>query len=333
MSTHRQARSGLKGFTLIEVLVAMAVLALLLVLVTQLLNSASRAIGGAGKHLDSDTEARLLFNRMAVDFGRCVKRPDVDYSSFKQPAGKLGTQYSSTSVAANLYAGVNDEMGFYCNTDGYFSGSPTPAGSQKAPLSLIAYMVANDPYSGLPGLQRLGKGLGWEPDGAAWGSVVYLPLTLIGQWPNLFITSNNSPVDKDYKTVGSQVVRFEYTYLLKATPSHVARLSTTPWDTLASHTSINGFADVAAIVVAIVVLDSTSRVLVRSYTNLTTSRFFADAKDSTVDTTDNGDIAAAWNAALNSTATPAATTLGIPEPAAAALRVYERYFYLDTPQP
>ena len=324
------------GFTLLEVLVSMTVLAILLVLVTQLLDDAALAIGGSGKHLDTDTEARLLFNRMAVDIARAVKRPDVDYSSLKEPASKLGSQYGNATFPDNSQTGGNDRLAFFSAADGYFSGSATsqPTGIQKAPVSLVAYMVTEtDPYNAGPVFQRLGKGLGWEPSSSlGMDSMVYLPLTIAGpapngQWPNLFAG------DQDFKTVGSQVLRFEYTYLLKPTTTLPARLSVTPWDTTATlnplHTCINGFQDVAAIVVAVAVLDSASRLLVGNYSKLIDNTVFSDAKDAANDTIYGGDIAAAWNAAvINSRSF--ATKAGIPVRAAEGVRVYERYFYLDT---
>ena len=322
------------AFTILELLVSMAVLAMLLVLVTKMIDGASATINRSGKHMDADTESRLLFNRMAGDIARALKRTDVDYSSFKQPAGTLGTQYNSASIPSNLQPG-NDQMAFYSETDGYFSGATAPSGTQKSPVALVAYMVATDPYTKLPGLCRLGKGLGWEPDTAGnWGSIAYLPMTLLGQWPNLFkIDSAGKPVDPDYKTVGSQVFRIEYTYLLKPTSTQPARLSITPWDTTATppHTCINGFKDVAAIVVAIAVLDTTSQVLVKDYSGLTALSLFPDAVDSSTDTTYKGDIAAAWNAKLKSPSF--ASDARIPLLAAANVRIYERYFYLDTPRP
>ena len=320
-SSHVSPRS--KAFTLLELLVSMAVLAMLLVLVTKMIDGASATISRSGKHMDADTESRLLFNRMAGDIARALKRTDVDYSAFKQPAGTLGSQYNNAAIPSNLQVG-NDRMAFYSETDGYFSGATVPSGTQKSPVALVAYMVANDPYTGVPGLRRLGKGLGWEPDTAGnWGSVAYLPMTLLGQWPALF---GNDP---DYKTVESQVFRMEYTYLLKATATQSARLSITPWDTTAAHTCINGFKDVAAIVVAIAVLDTTSQVLVKDYSSLT--KLFPDAVDSISDTTYKGDIAAAWNAVLKSPTF--ASDAKIPLLAAANVRIYERYFYLDTPRP
>lgn len=317
-----------RGFTLVEILVAVAVLALMLFVAAQIINGVSVSVGQSGKRMDCDTQARLIFNKMALDIAKMVLRSDVDYSSFKQPAATLSAAYGGASFPANLQAG-NDRFGFYSETTGYFSGATQPPGSGKAPISLVAYMIASDSDNASQVLRRLGKGLGWEPDPAdSWKGMTYLPATITGQWPNLFALASGSNTDPDYKTVGSQVFRFEYTYLLKSTSSQAARLSLTPWDTSASpaHTSIDGFKDVAAIVVTIGVLDYRSRVLVKDYPSLIAA--LPDARDPASDATYHGDTAAAWNAIVN--APGFATTANLPPKAASAVRIYQRYFYLDT---
>ncbi len=316
------------GFTLVEILVAMAVLSLMLFVAVQLINGVSVTVGQSGKRMDSDTQARLTFNKMALDIAKMVLRSDVDYSSFKQPAATLSAAYGGASFPANLQPG-NDRMGFYSETTGYFSGATQPSGSGKAPISLVAYMIASDSNNASQVLRRLGKGLGWEPDASdAWKGMTYLPATITSQWPNLFSLTSGATTDPDYKTVGSQVFRFEYTYLLKSTTSQPARLSLTPWDTSASpaHTSIDGFKDVAAIIVTLAILDYRSRILVKDYPSLIAA--FPDARDPSSDATYHGDIAAAWNAAI---ITPGfASTANLPPKAASAVRIYQRYFYLDT---
>ena len=374
MNTSTLARRAWgSGFTLVELLVSMTVLTLLVVMISQLVSSAATTISRSGKHMDSDTDSRLLFNRMAIDLGHMFKRADVDYSTFKQPAGSLASPYGATTITANLQtannsdsstgqAGPNDSMAFYSETEGYFSGGGTqPAGSDKAPASLLAYMVDIDPTTktaktpaGAPCLRRLGKGLGWDrgsgwtPNSTStgWGAIALLPLTLTGtpstggQWPDLFNLAQGGKADPDYQTVSSQVVRFEYTYLLKPNYTdtsgiYTGKLSITPYfsdqNSMSSkalaHTSINGFQDVAAIVVAVVMLDPASRALVQNpsaYTSL--ASVFPDAKEVANDQNYNGDIAAAWNAVITGTNF---TVSGVPKPALSSLRVYERYFYLN----
>ncbi len=300
MSTPLHRPPGSRGFTLLEILSAVAVLTLMLVLVNQLTLSAMAVMSLSGRHIDSDTEARLIFNRMAVDFSRMLKRTDIDYSSFKQPL--------------NLQTG-NDRCAFYSETSGYFSGTSQPAGSGRGDVSLVAYRIANDPTTGTPGLHRMGKGLGWEPDpsGSAWSNVAFLPVTFNDRWPNLFTS------DTDYRPIGEQVFRIEYTYLLKSTATQAARTSITPWDTTA-HTSANGFKDVAALVVTIAVLDNSIRILVKNFSDLTQA--FPDAKD-------GADTSSAWNAVVNSATF--STIANVSKPSAAGVRIYQRYFYLDSP--
>src|SRR6267378_7207391 len=87
------------GFTLVELLVTVGVLGLLVLLFTQLLNSAATITTLGHKQMDADSQARQLLDRMAIDFAQMVKRNAVDFFG-KGTTG--GTQ-----------AG-NDQMAFYC---------------------------------------------------------------------------------------------------------------------------------------------------------------------------------------------------------------------------
>src|SRR5437773_5004958 len=77
------------GFTLVEMLISIGVLALLVLLVSGLVNSAATISRTGSKHIDTDTEARAVLDRMAVDFGKMLKRTDVDYY-IKQPVNYTG---------------------------------------------------------------------------------------------------------------------------------------------------------------------------------------------------------------------------------------------------
>jgi hypothetical protein len=310
---------------LVELLVSMAVLGLIVFMISQMTNNAASVVASSGKHVDTDTEARVIFNRLAIEIGGMVKRSEVDYSLFKQPASTLSAVYGSLTEPENLQPG-NDQLAFYTETEGY--GNTQLVGGLKANASLVAYQVATDPYTHAPALLRLSQQLGWEPGaGSAWQAISYLPITMSQQWGSLFSSGSTG----DFETVGDQVFRMEYTYLLKPSATGGAsRLSITPWDVTATtppHTSINGFQDVAAIVVTLALLDSRSRAVVSNYQNLTA--IFPDAVDSSGDSTYHGDVAAAWNAKINSSTF--ASQAGIPQSAAGAVRVYERSFPLDTP--
>jgi len=318
------------GFTLIEILTAVTVLTLMLLMVNQLVSSAAAVMSASGKHLDADTQARLIFNRMAVDFSGMMKRTDVDYSTFKNAMTSNAQDGTDTGNTSH-----NDQLAFYSETHGYFSGTIQPAGTSKADLSLVAYMVAPvdsngslDTAAGTPVLQRLGKGLGWEPDtsgAGAWSNVAYLPATLVSgsnaRWPSLFTTT--TALDPDYRSVGDLVFRMEYTYLLKPTSTAPATLSITPFYNTSGHTTVNGFKDVAAIVVTIAMLDNSSRLLVKNYANL-----ISGSATTFPDAVNGATPAAAWNANVNSATFT--TAAGIPKTAASAVHVYERYFYLNS---
>src|SRR5437879_103751 len=75
-----QRRFGdVAAFTLVELLVSVGVLALLVLMTTQLINSAAIITTQGHKLMDVDSQARQLLDRMAVDVAQMVKRSDIDY--------------------------------------------------------------------------------------------------------------------------------------------------------------------------------------------------------------------------------------------------------------
>jgi hypothetical protein len=129
-------------------------------------------------------------------------------------------------------------------------------------------------------------------------------------------------LDYDVDVAGAQVFRFEYYYLLTN-----GALSDIPWDSNAGHNAVNGMRDVAAIVVDIAVIDPGSRVLV---TDAKLARLNgADGQPPVLvdydplSMTAPGQLRTQWRAALD------ANTIGLPRPAIAGIRLYERYFYLN----
>ena len=262
---------SVRGFTLAELLVTMSVLALLVFLFTQLLNSAATTMNLGNKRMDADSQARQLLDRMAIDFAQMVKRPDVDY-------------YLKSSAAAPLRHVLqpgNDQIAFFSTVPGYnpSSGIPSPTPAQVAaisPVSLVAYRVNSDSSPALNKLARMGKGLVWNGVSTTDTPVVFIPIPVasplpVGElpvpppaplptpaWPQ----AGNMTADSAYELIGPQVFRFEYYYLLKGlSPTPPAIFSDTPWDTRIGHTSVSGMQDVAAIVVAIAVIEPKSKLL------------------------------------------------------------------------
>ncbi|MEO7934114.1 MAG: prepilin-type N-terminal cleavage/methylation domain-containing protein [Chthoniobacterales bacterium] len=301
------------GFTLVEVLVSMSVLTILLVLIMQLFSATTTVINLGNKHMDTDAAARALLDRMSMDIGAMVKRSDVDY-------------YLKGRPASNDQKNSDDQLAFYSEVSGYY-----PSNGSPSPVSLVAYRKNTTSFR----LERLGKGLVWNGVSATDTPVVFLPIPLAAPlpipspapspvaavyapaWPQAANMTDDP--QGDYEQIGPQVFRFEYYYVLKGQGANASILSDTPWDTRASHTSINGLQDVAAIGVAIAVIDPKSRVLVTD----TQLKTLADQMNDFSTTLKPGELEAQWQAAVNASA--------IPRVAASAIRVYGRTFYLNSP--
>lgn len=207
------------GFSLIELLTAAVVFAILGMLIAQLLSSATLITGLSNKKQVADAQARMIFSRMALDFGRMLKRPDVEYYLQRQNG--------------------NDRMAFLSEVSGYYPSTATPG-----TLSVVSYRIGTAPGE-FKGLERYGKGLSWLADASGETPAVYRHG--IGTFaPDAVSTAAST----DYEGIGPGVIRFEYFYLLKN-----GQLSEVPWDASASHTKVDGFRDVAAICVVMAVID------------------------------------------------------------------------------
>jgi prepilin-type N-terminal cleavage/methylation domain-containing protein len=308
----RDLRAHQRAFTLLEMLVSIVALTLFILIVTRLVNSMSTITTIGSKHMDADSQARSVLDRMAVDFGRIVKRADVDYY-LKTPA---------VSQAGN------DQIAFYSQVPGYY-----PFSGSQSPVSLVAYRVNS--YKSSPSytkLERMGKGLLWNgvtpPSSPAPTAVpmVFLPsiISAIPAWSGAIKPSPDPNYsDPDYELIGPQVFRFEYYYLLTD-----GTFSITPWVT--GHTAVAGMRDVAAIVVAMAIIDPKSRVLLSDSTNPPQVAQVAGTliDFSTGSSPGPGWLVSQWQTVLNNSATN--TTLKtMPRTALSGIRLYERYFYLN----
>jgi hypothetical protein len=157
----------------------------------------------------------------------------------------------------------------------------------------------------------MAKALGWNGASPAGLPVVFLPLTIAGNWT----TATNTDSDSDYELIGPYVFRFEYSYILKN-----GTLSVTPWDAAAGHSSVGGLRDVSAISISIGTLDPKTRRLIPDESLAALGRTMVDFSPPM----SPGDLLAQWQTAVN-----AATVL--PRPSLAAVRFYERTFALAPP--
>ena len=310
-----------KAFSLVEVLLCVVILVLLTVIVAGMVNSASVIATAGHKHMDADSQARTVFDRMAVDVARMLKRPDVDYWVKQQGAryypGHSAGHSNGKGHSKQTTQQGSDQLAFYSQVDGYY-----PSTGSQSPISLVAYRINTSSYQ----MERMGKGLVWNGVSNTNAPIVFLPLTIDQVWP----TATNTNADSDYEVIGPDVFRFEYYYLLKN-----GTVTDNPWDTDTSltplHTSINGLADVQAIGIAIAVVDPKSRSLLsdQNLTDLVANMIdFKNAPGKSGNSNGShktGDVEYQWGQAV------AANTAQIPAVVVPAIRIYSRFFDLDLP--
>lgn len=353
----RHARSA-SAFTLVEVLVATSVLILLLALVSQLVNSASKITTQSGKHLDADTQARMVFDRMSVDFANIISRSDVDVL-FSKATGNDALFFLSQAPA-------------YSGTDSGLSGA-----------ALVGYRVTDtnggaSSYAPVYSLERLGQGLVWSgtSNGTATvpGSVVFhsgtanATNTLVQNWA---AEVGSAPYTRGasscYASIGDQVFRMEICFQVKHLtngsvdgvvysnyPVAVSSATTVAggipfggsvgarwYDSTANRAyrctganaggavwQPNGLNDVVSIVATLAILDSNSRKLVSggAYASLISS-VFPDPSEADLNASPAILPAATWKTKLENALKN--NTIGIPKAAASQIRIYQRFFYLN----
>ena len=276
------------GFTLVELLVSIAVLVVLILFVSRLFSSATMIITSANKRMDADAQLRPLFERMAVDFSQMLKRSDLDYYAKSLENSEPG----------------NDQIAFYSAVAGYY-----PSSGSQSPFSIVSYRI-NSTLGSITfmKLERMAKGLVWNGVSASDTPIVFLPLTIGGAWP----AATNGNSDSDYELTAPSVFRFEYFYLLKS-----GVLSNNPLETSAGHASVAGMQDVAAICICIAILDPKSRVLLSNSQLTTLVERLPDFSSSM----GPGDLLNEWQTSLD-------RTRDVPRPAVSSVRIYQRFFYL-----
>ncbi|HWM24828.1 MAG TPA: prepilin-type N-terminal cleavage/methylation domain-containing protein [Chthoniobacterales bacterium] len=250
------------AFTLVEMLVSMAVLTLIVLSVARLFDNAATLTASGNKRMEADGQARSLLDRLAIDFAQMLRRSDVDYY-LKTPA--------------HIQPG-NDQIAFYSEVPGYY-----PSTGSQSPISVVSYRI-NAQHR----MERLGKGLLWNGVSPGSTPMAFLPLTIAATWS----AATDDTADSDYEIAAGNVFRLEYFYRLTN-----GNLSVTPWDTNAGHSAVDGMQDVAAISIAIAAIDPKSRVLL---SNTQLASLTARLSDFAL-SMEPGAMLAQWQEALNAT--------------------------------
>jgi prepilin-type N-terminal cleavage/methylation domain-containing protein len=316
-------RRHTNAFTLVEILVVIAVLGILTLLVSRLVNSAATITSLGTKRIESDGQVRQLFDRMAIDFAQMVKRPEVDFYA-------KGTSTGGTMTGTTLST-INDRIAFFSMVPGDY-----PSNGSESPFSLIAYKVNSSTAVGSAAaytrLQRLARGLLMNGDsagnGGASANITDGPIFFATAGPTISsvwsTVTSNATTDSKYELAAAQAFRFEYYYLLTN-----GTFSVTPWDaSLSGHTNVGGMRDVAAIIVAIATIDPKSHVLLTNSQISTIAGTLVDY--STGSGHGPGWLLSQWQSVLDTPTSAAVKSM--PRLALSSIRLYERCFYL-TPTP
>jgi prepilin-type N-terminal cleavage/methylation domain-containing protein len=349
-----------RGFTLAELLVSVFVLVIILLIVAQLMNSATAITRTGNKHIDTDTQARVVLDRMALDFAQMVKRTDVDYY-VKQRTGYNGHGNGHGWGQGHNGDKGSDQIAFFSQVPGYY-----PSGAQS-PISIVAYRVneSNSSNVAYGKLERMAKGLRSNGSDPGSGSNQVYPIVFApgqvtanpnptgpwgGPWSAAINNDNGAASrDSDYEVIGPGVFRFEYYYLLKN-----GRITDWPWDardpqfqdpdqlTISNPRQI-GLSQVEAIAVSIAVIDPAGRALIQAAS--ASGGGYGDILDVAADMADFknargrgvggqriGDLEAQWKGVVETTAQTGQTPSHklIPPEAAKTIRIYTRYFDLKS---
>ena len=294
------------AFTLAELLVSVSVVVIITVIASQLMSTASAIARNGHKHFDTDTQARVVLDRMALDFAQMVKRTDVDYY-VKQ---KVYKGHGNGHGCGHGHNGdlTSDQIAFYSQVPAYNPDPSTYSSTKQSPSSLIAYRV-NESTAGQDAarygrLERMSKGLLWNgvSNNTGNGNNVCYPIVFqtgqidasctgnscpcngtVGPWANAWsaaICNTNNSSEPDYEIIGPNVFRFEYYYMLKN-----GRVTDWPWDRFEDTTNRQkitdppsiGLSQVRAIAVSIAVIDPASRALIQQAASANTA--YADILD------------------------------------------------------
>jgi len=291
------------GFTLAELVVTIGVLAVLVLLATQLLKSASTITTLGHKQMDADSQARQLLDRMNIDFAQLVKRNDLDF-------------FAKGTIAPNSVGGPmdgsggqtkNDRIAFYSAVPGYY-----PVTGAQSPVSLVAYRINSGGTSSANKMERMGKGLVWNGVDPSNTPVAFMPIRIVDSWA---AATSSSTADAAYELIGPQVFRFEYCYLLTN-----GSLANAPPVDGNSHADLS---QIAAIIVTIAVIDPKSKVLLTDAQITSLAAQLIDSP-SNINAQPPGYLRTQWQSTLDANTT-------LPRAAISGIRVYERFFYLSPP--
>lgn len=134
-----------RAFSLLELLVAVALLAVVGLLIAQIVSATMSASRLSNQGVDAAAQARLAFDRIGMDLAAAIVRSDTDFQASATNATNLLTVLASVASA--------DPAG-------------APSDFSNRMISLVSYRVALHPDNGnRPCLARAGRAAGWGERG------------------------------------------------------------------------------------------------------------------------------------------------------------------------
>jgi len=125
-------KGGRGAFSLVEVLVAMAVFLFMAVMVASITDGVSRIVGQSQRRMSVDGGARQSLSRISADFSRAIIRSDLPFRIEKKSG--------------------NDGLMFFAAAEGYSAGRG---------ITMLGYQVASE------GLQRGAEAKTWTSNGSS----------------------------------------------------------------------------------------------------------------------------------------------------------------------
>jgi prepilin-type N-terminal cleavage/methylation domain-containing protein len=202
-SSNKRGSRRSEGFSLVELLVAMAVLAIIGLIIVQLTSSTANVTRLSNRSIDASAQARLAFDRIGLDLKSLVRRDDIDLEA--------GNPISATR---------SDVLLFFSSVTSQASSLST---WQNRGLSLVAYRIAlhpdnlNKKQEAIPCLVRAGKAMPWAKS-SSWSASGFmglkgngLPVRLdddASAFPSdLLPTAPSATTASDYDVLASGVIR------------------------------------------------------------------------------------------------------------------------------
>ena len=107
------------AFTLVEIIVSVLVLTIIVLGLGQVMSHGIVISRTGNKHIDTDTQARAVLDRMAVDFAQMLKRTDVDY--YVKGPGTYKGHGNGHAYGQKVQAGQqgSDQIAFFSQVPGY----------------------------------------------------------------------------------------------------------------------------------------------------------------------------------------------------------------------